>query len=134
MAVTVRDVARRAGVSAMTVSRVINDRDGVSSEAREKVEKAIFELDYSPSKIASSLISSRTQLIGMIVPDVSNPFFGPIVRGAEVTARKAGYRLLICNSESDIRLERDYVADLVEHRVEGLIVAPVGDASAAHLK
>ena len=134
MAVTVRDVARRAGVSAMTVSRVINDRDGVSSEAREKVEEAISALDYSPSRIASSLISARTHLIGMIVPDVSNPFFGPIVHGAEVTARKAGYRLLLCNSESDIRLERDYVADLVEHRVEGLIVAPVGDASAAHLK
>jgi len=134
MAATVRDVARLAGVSAMTVSRFVNDRPGVSAEARAKIEAAIAELDYAPSKVASSLISSKTQLIGMIVPDVSNPFFGPVVRGAEVIARKAGYRLLLCNSESDLKLERDYVADLVAHRVEGLIIAPVGESSINHLK
>jgi LacI family transcriptional regulator len=133
MAVTVRDVARKAGVSAMTVSRVINGQPGVSAETRVKIEAAIAQLDYAPSKVASSLISSKTELIGMIVPDVSNPFFGPIVRGAETTARRAGYRLLLCNSESDLRLERDYVADLVAHRVEGLLIAPVGDRSEAHL-
>jgi LacI family transcriptional regulator len=134
MATTVRDVARKAGVSAMTVSRVINGRAGVSAETRTKIETAIAELDYTPSKIAIGLTSAKTQMLGMIVPDVSNPFFGPIVRGAEATARKAGYRLLLCNSESDLRLERDYVSDLVEHRVEGLIIAPVGDASASHLR
>lgn len=134
MAATVRDVARLAGVSAMTVSRFVNDRPGVSAEARAKIEKAIAELDYAPSKVASSLISSKTQLLGMIVPDVSNPFFGPVVRGAEVIARKAGYRLLLCNSESDLKLERDYVADMVAHRVEGLIIAPVGEGSLNHLK
>lgn len=134
MAATVRDVARLAGVSAMTVSRFVNERPGVSAEARTRIEAAIAELDYAPSKIASSLISSKTQLIGMIVPDVSNPFFGPIVRGAEVIARKAGYRLLLCNSESDLKLERDYVADMVAHRVEGVIIAPVGESSLNHLK
>jgi LacI family transcriptional regulator len=133
MAATVRDVARRAGVSAMTVSRVVNDHPGVSAETREKIETAIAELNYAPSKIASGLISAKTQLIGLIVPDVSNPFFAPIVRGAETAARKAGFRVLLCNSESDLRLERDYVADLVSHRVEGLLIAPVGDRSGAHL-
>ncbi|MEO6012887.1 MAG: LacI family DNA-binding transcriptional regulator [Devosia sp.] len=134
MAATVRDVARLAGVSAMAVSRFVNDRPGVSAEARAKIEAAIAELDYAPSKIASSLISAKTQLIGMIVPDVSNPFFGPVVRGAEVIARKAGYRLLLCNSEHDLKLERDYVTDLVAHRVEGLIIAPAGEGSITHLK
>jgi LacI family transcriptional regulator len=134
MAATVRDVARLAGVSAMTVSRAINNRPGVSAETRLKIEKAVAELNYAPSKVASSLNSSKTELIGMIVPDVSNPFFGPIVRGAETTARKAGFRLLLCNSESDLRLERDYITDLVAHRVEGLIIAPVGDGSEAHLR
>jgi LacI family transcriptional regulator len=133
MAATVRDVARKAGVSAMTVSRVVNDQPGVSSETRKKIEAAIAELNYAPSKVAGSLTSQRTELLGMIVPDVSNPFFGPIVRGAETAARKAGYRLLLCNSESDLRLEKDYVSDLVEHRVEGLLIAPVGDKSAGHL-
>jgi LacI family transcriptional regulator len=117
----------------MTVSRVVNDQPGVSAETRRKIEQAIAELNYAPSKGAGSLISAKTELLGMIVPDVSNPFFGPIVRGAETAARKAGYRLLLCNSESDLRLEKDYVSDLVAHRVEGLLIAPVGDKSAGHL-
>jgi LacI family transcriptional regulator len=133
MATTVRDVARKAGVSAMTVSRVVNDHRGVSAATRKKIEIAIAELDYAPSKMASGLSSSKSQLIGLIVPDVSNPFFAPIVRGAETAARRAGYRMLLCNSESDLRLEREYVTDLVAHRVEGLLIAPVGDRSDAHL-
>jgi LacI family transcriptional regulator len=133
MAATVRDVARKAGVSAMTVSRVINNHPGVSAETRQKIEAVIGELNYAPSKVASGLISAKTQLIGLIIPDAANPFFAPIVRGAETAARKAGYRMLVCNSESDLRLERDYVADLVSHRVEGLLIAPVGDRSDAHL-
>jgi len=133
MAATVRDVARLAGVSAMTVSRVINGQPGVSAETRERIEAAIAELDYAPSKVASSLISQKTGLIGMIVPDVSNPFFGPIVRGAETTARRAGFKLLLCNSESDLRLEREYITDLISHRVEGLLIAPVGDSSRQNL-
>jgi LacI family transcriptional regulator, galactose operon repressor len=118
----------------MTVSRVINDRPGVSAEARAKIEAAIAQLDYAPSKIASSLIRSKSELIGVIVPDVSNPFFGPVVRGIEARARREGYRLLLCNSESDLRLERDYIADLVSHRVEGLIIAPASDRSRSHLE
>ena len=133
MVATVKDVAQLAGVSAMSVSRVINDRPGVGVETRRKIEEAIATLNYAPSRIASSLVSAKTQTIGLIVPDVSNPFFAPIVRGAETAARKAGYRVLLCNSESDIRLERDYVGDLVSHRVEGLMVAPVGDRSRTHL-
>jgi LacI family transcriptional regulator len=133
MAATVRDVARRAGVSAMTVSRVVNRQAGVSAETRARIEAAIAELNYAPNKVASGLTSARTELIGMIVPDVSNPFFGPVVRGAEMVARGAGYRLLLCNSESDLELERRYVEDLVGHRVEGLLIAPVGDRSALHL-
>jgi len=133
MAPTVRDVARLAGVSAMTVSRVVNDQPGVSAETRLRIQEAIAELNYAPSKVASSLTSAKTQLIGLIIPDVSNPFFALMVRGAEATARKAGYRLLICNSESDLRLEREYVSDLVAHRVDGLIIAPVSEKSEAHL-
>ena len=133
MATTVRDVARKAGVSAMSVSRVVNDQSGVSAETRKKIEDAIAELDYAPSKLASGLVSAKSQLIGLIVPDVSNPFFAPIVHGAETVARKAGYRMLLCNSESDLRLEREYLADLVAHRVQGVLIAPVGDRSDAHL-
>lgn len=127
MAVTLRDVGRRAGVSAMTVSRVINGRHGVDAETQKKVEAAIADLDYVPNRIARGLISQKTETIGLIVPDVVNPFFGPVVRGAEAAARRAGYRVLLCNSEGDLRLEREYIDDLVSHRVEGLLLAPAND-------
>jgi LacI family transcriptional regulator len=127
--ITLKDVATRAGVSAMTVSRVINGRQGVDVETQRRVEEAIEALDYVPNRIARGLISQKTQTIGLIVPDVVNPFFSPVVRGAETTARKAGYRVLLCNSEGDLRLEREYVEDLVSHRVEGLLLAPANDSS-----
>ena len=129
MPVTLHDVGKLAGVSAMTVSRVINGREGVDAETQRKVEEAIEALDYVPNRIARGLISQKTQTIGLIVPDVVNPFFSPVVRGAESTARKAGYRVLLCNSEGDLRLEREYIEDLVSHRVEGLLLAPASDAS-----
>ncbi len=113
----------------MTVSRVINGRHGVDAETRQKVEEAIAELDYVPNRIARGLISQKTQTIGLIVPDVVNPFFAPVVRGAETAARRAGYRVLLCNSEGDLRLEREYIEDLVSHRIEGLLLAPANDQS-----
>ncbi len=126
----VRDVARLAGVSAMTVSRVLNEQPGVAAETRAKVRQAIEELKFTAPRSRSA---ARSRLIGIILPDVSNPFFAPIVRGAEKATRKAGYRLLICNSESDLRLERDFVTDLVASHVEGLVVAPVSEKSLPHL-
>jgi LacI family transcriptional regulator len=129
MATTLHEVARRAGVSAMTVSRVVNGRGRVDSETRQRVEEAIQALDYVPNRIARGLISQKTQTIGIIVPDIVNPFFAPVVRGAESAARKAGYRILLCNSEGDLRLEREYIEDLVAHRVEGLLLAPASDRS-----
>lgn len=113
----------------MTVSRVINGREGVDTDTQRRVEEAIEALDYVPNRIARGLISQKTQTIGLIVPDVVNPFFSPVVRGAETSARKAGYRVLLCNSEGDLRLEREYVQDLVSHRVDGLLLAPVSDSS-----
>lgn len=129
MAATLHEVGIRAGVSAMTVSRVVNGRGGVDMETRRRVEEAIQALDYVPNWIARGLISQKTQTIGLIVPDVVNPFFAPVVRGAESAARKAGYRVLLCNSEGDLRLEREYIEDLVAHRVEGLMLAPASDRS-----
>ena len=130
---TVRDVARRAGVSAMTVSRVNNGNAGVRPETRKRVEHAVTELDFVPNGVARGLMSSKTGALGLIVPDIGNPFFATVVRGAESVARRAGYRLLLCNSEGDLALERQYIEDMISHRVEGLIIAPLGDRSKVNL-
>ena len=134
MSANVRAVAKLAGVSPMTVSRVINGAEGVREETRLKVEQAITQLDYVPNRLARGLSSNRTGTIGLIVPDVVNPFFTLVLRGAESATRRAGYRLLVCDSENDPRLERDYIEDLVSHRVDGLLIAPASERSRPGLK
>jgi len=136
---TIRDVARRARVSHQTVSRVINGHDSVTAETRDRVLRAVRELEYVPSAVARSLSSQRTHTLGMVTTDVSDHFFAEAVAGAEAEARKRGYFLIIGSieegSEDD---ERTYLRLMLERRVEGLIVAvprlrlaeddPLGDA------
>ena len=93
--VTIKDVARLSGVSAMTVSRVINQSQNVNPETRRRVERAIAELGYVPNRLARGLSRRKTGTIALIVPDVANPFFTLIVRGAEDVARRAGYRIVL---------------------------------------
>ena len=95
------DVARIAGVSLMTVSRVINEKEDVSFDTRQRVLKIISELDYRPSTIARSLATQETRTIGLVIPDVTNPFFADITRGVEHLAYAQGYHVFLCNSEED---------------------------------
>jgi LacI family transcriptional regulator len=127
-------VARRAGVSAMTVSRVVNGSRRVRPEKRLAVEQAITALSYVPNGLARGLTSRKTSVLGVIVPDVVNPFYAPIVRGAESIARQSGFRVMLCNSESSLGYEGEYIADMLRQRVEGLLIVPVGDKSRAHLR
>jgi LacI family transcriptional regulator len=132
--VTIRDVARHVGVSPMTVSRVINDSALVSPETRRKVETAISELGYVPSRLARGLSGQRTGTLAVIVPDVANPFFTLIVRGAEDVARRAGYRVILCDTRADLSVEREVIEEMIAHRVEGILIAPVSDHSREHLR
>jgi len=134
MRVTMRQVAERAGVSAMTVSRVINESPRVSEEARTRVEAAIAELGYVPNRLASGLIRRKTGAIGVIVPDVANPFFTLVVRGAEEVAWRAGYHVILCNTQGDLERERGYLEDMLAFQVEGLLIVPVGDRSRPSLR
>jgi LacI family transcriptional regulator, galactose operon repressor len=134
MRVTMREVAGKAGVSAMTVSRVINDSRGVSEDARRRVEAAIAELGYVPNRVASGLIRRKSGAIGLIVPDVANPFFTLVVRGAEEVAWRAGYHVILCNTQADLERERGYLEDMVAFQVEGLLIAPVGQRSKSNLR
>jgi LacI family transcriptional regulator len=132
--VTIRDVAEQAGVSAMTVSRVINRSPSVRPDTRARVEQAIAELGYIPSRLARGLSAQRTRTLAVIVPDVANPFFTLIVRGAEDVARRAGYRAILCDTRADLELEREVIDEMIAHRVEGIVIAPVNDRSAEHLR
>ena len=132
--VTIRDVARLASVSPMTVSRVINDSTLVSRDTRRRVEEAITELGYVPSRLARGLSAKRTGTLAVIVPDVANPFFTQIVRSAEEVARRAGYRVLLCDTRADLVIEREVIEEMIAHRVEGIVIAPVSDRSRDHLR
>ena len=131
--VTIKDVASLAGVSPMTVSRVINESDRVSPETQRRVEKAISELGYIPSRLARGLSGHRTGTLAVIVPDVANPFFTMIVRAAEEVARRSAYRVILCDTRADLAVERDVIEELIAHRVEGIAIAPVSDQSKPHL-
>ena len=132
--VTIKDVARASGVSSMTVSRVINESQKVRPETRRRVEQAIAELGYVPSRLARGLSRQRTGTLAVIVPDVANPFFTQVVRAAEEVARRGGYGVILCDTRADLSVERDVVEELIAHRVEGIVIAPVSDHSAPHLR
>ena len=132
--VTIHDVASHAGVSAMTVSRVINDSPRVSDDTRTRVQASIAKLGYVPNRLAHGLIRRKTSAFGVIVPDVANPFFTLIVRGSEDVARRAGYRVILCDTRADLEIEREVIEEMIAHRVEGILIAPVSDRSLVHLR
>jgi LacI family transcriptional regulator len=116
------DVAKRAGVSVFTVSAVINKTGQSSLALQRRVEAAVRDLNYRPNLLARSLAKQKTQLLGMIVTDISNPFFPLVVRGAEDTAQKAGYSILLCNSDNQKEKEENYLDLLVSKRVDGILL------------
>lgn len=119
---TMADVARQVGVSLMTVSRVINNKDGVSPATRRRVLDAIERLGYRPSGIARSLATRHTGTLGLVVPDVANPFFSDVARGAEQVAYAEDYNVFLCNTEEDPQRELDVLASLEEKRVDGVVL------------
>jgi LacI family transcriptional regulator len=134
MRVTLRDVAARAGVSPMTVSRVINNSPRVQADTRRRVEAAIVELDYVPNRLARGLIRRKTGTLALLVPDLANPFFTLIVQAAEDVAWRAGHHVILCDTRAELEREREYLEDMVEFQVEGVLVAPVSDRSRSHLR
>lgn len=133
-AVTIRDVASHAGVSAMTVSRVLNDGKGMREDTRQRVQRAIDELGYIPNLVARDLSRRRTGSLAILVPDIGNSFFTLIVRGAAEVARAEGYRVMLCHTEGQLSVEADYLRDGAANRVEGILAAPVNDESYGHFQ
>ncbi|MGG1311479.1 MULTISPECIES: LacI family DNA-binding transcriptional regulator [Cohnella] len=119
---TINDVAERAGVSVTTVSRVLNNRGYISEKMRQRVYRAMEELNYQPNEIARSLLRKQSNLIGLIIPNVAHPFFGEFASSVEYYAYQNGCKLLLCNSQLDPVKERDYIEMMRRHRVDGIIM------------
>lgn len=121
MAASIKDVAKEAGVSIATVSRVLNDIDVVNEETKEKVLVAIKKLGYRPNIVARSLKTQKTSTIGIIIPDISSQFYPEIVRGAEDVANIYDYNIILCNTDLDIEKEMEYLKVLKEKMVDGVL-------------
>ncbi len=121
---TLRDVAREAGVSIKTVSRVVNEEPLVNEATAARVADAITRLGYRPNELARSLKGQRSRTIGLVIDDVSNPFMATCAQAIEGVAREHGHALILCDSHADLRLEGDYVGLLMQRQVDGLLIVP----------
>jgi LacI family transcriptional regulator len=130
--ITIHDVAAHVGVSAMTVSRVLNKSTRVAESTRLKIEEAIRQLGYVPNNLARGLRAS-TRTFALIIPDVSNPFFTDIVHGAEEVAWQQGYTVFLGNTHSSAEREKHYLYKFLGHSIDGLLIAPSGHETKATL-
>ncbi len=120
---TIKDIAKAAGVSTATVSMILNKKDkNISQPTRERVLRIAKDINYIPNSMARSLVTSQTKTLGLILPDIVNPFFPEIARGAEDRAREAGYSIIICNTDDNVDQENKYIQMLTEKMVDGIIL------------
>ncbi|WP_445487826.1 LacI family DNA-binding transcriptional regulator [Niallia sp. 03133] len=118
----IKDVAKLAGVSPTTVSRVLNNRGYIGEKTKQNVYKAMNELNYYPNELARSLYNKRTNVIGLIIPTTTNPFFGELTFEIENVCASINYKVLLCNSLNDIEKEEKYLDMLMRNQVDGIIV------------
>lgn len=123
---TIYDVARRAGVSPATVSRVVNGHANVDPTLADRVRCAMSELDYRPNAVARNLRRSRTTLLAVVISDIGNPFFTALVRGVEDVAQQTGYSVVLCNTDEDPDKEARYLNAVLAEQVAGVIISPSG--------
>jgi LacI family transcriptional regulator len=120
--VTIQDVAQAAGVSRQTVSRAINNRDEISVETRTRIMAIVEQMGYRPSSIARGLATQHTRTLGLVIPDVANPFFSEVARGAEHAAYAEGYTVFLCNTDENPQRELAILQLLEEQRVDGVVL------------
>lgn len=128
MTVTIYDIAKQANVSIATVSKVIHNTGRISSETRERVQTVMNDLGYRPSLLASAMTNKRTFTVGILIPDISNPFYPDVIRGAEDFAQQHNYSVLLCNTDNDPDKEIEYIELLKQKSVDGIIIAAVATA------
>lgn len=123
--VSIKDVAKYCGVSAMTVSRAINNSNEISEKTKERILKACEELGYRPNSVAKSLITKKTNMIGLVIPDITNQYYSHVSKGVSSYIEEKGYGLILCNSDRKKANEIKYLNFLAEGRVDGIIILPV---------
>ncbi len=126
---TIQDVARKAGVAPMTVSRVINQSGYASADVRARVLAAVEELGYMPNTLARSLRIRRTHTLALILTDITNPFFTTLARGVEDAASKAGYTVLFGNTDESEEKEMHYLETILQNQVDGILLVPAGGSA-----
>jgi LacI family transcriptional regulator len=122
--VVIREVARLAGVSLGTVSRVINGHPTVAPDIRKRVQAAIDKLGFRPNRVARSLRSQRSHTFGLVIPDVTNPFFAELVKSLDQSASASGYNIILGNAEESPAVEKRYIQMLADRQVDGMLVVP----------
>jgi len=132
--ITIYDIAKKANVSAMTVSKVINNTGRISDKTRTKVRQVMEKLNYVPNQIARGLVLQQTHILFLLITDITNPFYTTLARGAEDAAKKYGYRLLFGNSDESLTKEGEYVDTILGTRVDGVLFSPAGDRSLPNLE
>lgn len=118
---TIYDVAKKAGVSISTVSKVLNNTGNLADKTRKKVQETMQELNYQPSVTAS--VKKRIQTVGLLIPSIANPFMAEIARSIENHLKRHGYSLMICSTDNDIKNELEYISILKQKYTDGIIVA-----------
>lgn len=130
---TIYDVAKKAGVSPATVSRVLNKRDNVTDATKKRVKDACEELNYVPNTNASSLRKKNTDTLAIIIPDIQNPFFTSILKGFEDKTSLKGYNTIVCATDENSAREKDYLRMIMAKRIDGLAISTVSKTS-GHLQ
>lgn len=123
MRVTIYDVAKKANVSIATVSKVVNKTGRISEKTKKRVKEVMEELDYQPNMMASALMGKQTKTIGLLIPDLANPFFSELARNIEDRGHELGYNLVICSTDYKIEKENKYLTLLKQKSVDGFILA-----------
>lgn len=130
---TIKDVAKKAGVSYATVSRALNNHPEINEGTKKRILKLALEMGYRPNAIAQGLVKKETKTIGLLIPDITNPFFPEVARGIEDAASEAGYTVFLCNTNWSKEREEHYLNVLSQKQVDGLIIAPSSEEM-NHLK
>lgn len=131
--VTIKDIAKEAGVSVASVSRALNDLDGIGEDKKKHILEVCDRLCYTPNGLARGLVKQKTQTIGIIMPDIRSPFYSELMVLAADIAHKKGYQVLLCNSFRDTKEEKRYLKLFMENQVEGILIFPISSENPVEL-